>query len=315
MAASAPTMYCLGCGYVLDGLPQPRCPECGREFDRHNARTFSNGVRRPGTLRRAAASCVFWLAGAWALFLLGLTVYGSLFAAVLAAVVAVWRKKHALMVAALLLNPFSIGFLRGALSFIAGDGRLHSYGTPRTESQCIDPHYRCERFITRRKLQSNCQVLEHELMNSGLKSMIEIFGPMRASYPGPYPSKAEALQSLAAAVDIPATDLGTDVISVGLDTFRLDPGVGPQLLQGTPWEPAVHSPSHSMYLAREYGPIQAAVLKETCLALRIPMEPPKPPPNEPAALLVVIDTRTGRPFAYYTQGGYQKFGLPRWTKP
>ncbi len=24
---------CLGCGYILDGLPEPRCPECGRGFD------------------------------------------------------------------------------------------------------------------------------------------------------------------------------------------------------------------------------------------------------------------------------------------
>jgi hypothetical protein len=23
---------CLGCGYILDGLPEDRCPECGREF-------------------------------------------------------------------------------------------------------------------------------------------------------------------------------------------------------------------------------------------------------------------------------------------
>ncbi len=24
---------CLDCGYILDRLPRPRCPECGREFD------------------------------------------------------------------------------------------------------------------------------------------------------------------------------------------------------------------------------------------------------------------------------------------
>ena len=24
---------CLGCGYILDGLPEPRCPECGRPVD------------------------------------------------------------------------------------------------------------------------------------------------------------------------------------------------------------------------------------------------------------------------------------------
>jgi len=35
--------YCLGCGYSLHGLPINRCPECGREFDPANPRTFSIG--------------------------------------------------------------------------------------------------------------------------------------------------------------------------------------------------------------------------------------------------------------------------------
>jgi hypothetical protein len=28
-----PPGYCANCGYCLRGLPRPRCPECGREFD------------------------------------------------------------------------------------------------------------------------------------------------------------------------------------------------------------------------------------------------------------------------------------------
>ena len=32
---------CLGCGYILDGLPEPRCPECGREFNPLDPRTFA----------------------------------------------------------------------------------------------------------------------------------------------------------------------------------------------------------------------------------------------------------------------------------
>ncbi len=31
---------CLGCGYILDHLPEPRCPECGRGFDPNDARTY-----------------------------------------------------------------------------------------------------------------------------------------------------------------------------------------------------------------------------------------------------------------------------------
>ncbi len=32
---------CLGCGYILDHLPEPRCPECGRGFDPQDARTYA----------------------------------------------------------------------------------------------------------------------------------------------------------------------------------------------------------------------------------------------------------------------------------
>ena len=38
---------CLGCGYILDGLPEPRCPECGRGFDPLDSRTYRTGPHPP----------------------------------------------------------------------------------------------------------------------------------------------------------------------------------------------------------------------------------------------------------------------------
>lgn len=35
------TPRCLGCGYTLTGLPEPRCPECGRFFDPASPSTFT----------------------------------------------------------------------------------------------------------------------------------------------------------------------------------------------------------------------------------------------------------------------------------
>jgi hypothetical protein len=32
---------CLDCGYVIEGLPEARCPECGRAFDFDDVRSFS----------------------------------------------------------------------------------------------------------------------------------------------------------------------------------------------------------------------------------------------------------------------------------
>ena len=34
--------YCLTCGYLLRGLPDPRCPECGRPFDPTDASTYGS---------------------------------------------------------------------------------------------------------------------------------------------------------------------------------------------------------------------------------------------------------------------------------
>jgi hypothetical protein len=39
---------CLGCGYDLHGLPENRCPECGRGFDPAHPSTFASGQREPG---------------------------------------------------------------------------------------------------------------------------------------------------------------------------------------------------------------------------------------------------------------------------
>ena len=48
-------MLCIGCGYRLNDLPDPRCPECGRVFDPASPKSFTTRRRRPfARLRRAA---------------------------------------------------------------------------------------------------------------------------------------------------------------------------------------------------------------------------------------------------------------------
>lgn len=37
---------CLTCGYLLRGLPEPKCPECGRPFDPLDATTFEGDSQR-----------------------------------------------------------------------------------------------------------------------------------------------------------------------------------------------------------------------------------------------------------------------------
>jgi hypothetical protein len=45
------TARCLGCDYPLRGLPQHRCPECGRVFDPADATTFNPGLTLPLIVR------------------------------------------------------------------------------------------------------------------------------------------------------------------------------------------------------------------------------------------------------------------------
>ncbi len=43
---------CRACGYPLAGIPEPRCPECGRAFDPGDPRTFDRSVRARRWRRR-----------------------------------------------------------------------------------------------------------------------------------------------------------------------------------------------------------------------------------------------------------------------
>ncbi len=51
-AMSARDPRCLGCDYVLDGLVESRCPECGRSFDPQDPCTFYTGSRLEKWVRR-----------------------------------------------------------------------------------------------------------------------------------------------------------------------------------------------------------------------------------------------------------------------
>ena len=54
-----PIGLCLDCGYALHGLPTPRCPECGREFDPLDPSTMNMG-RELSDLARWVLGPVRW---------------------------------------------------------------------------------------------------------------------------------------------------------------------------------------------------------------------------------------------------------------
>jgi hypothetical protein len=54
-----PVGFCRGCGYALQGLETPRCPECGRAFDPADPKTMNMG-RQAGAVARWASRPVRW---------------------------------------------------------------------------------------------------------------------------------------------------------------------------------------------------------------------------------------------------------------
>lgn len=45
MAEPSVFKYCATCGYLIEELPERRCPECGTGFDPSNPKTFLTGCR------------------------------------------------------------------------------------------------------------------------------------------------------------------------------------------------------------------------------------------------------------------------------
>jgi len=67
---------CLGCGYALQGLVEPACPECGRGFDPADKSTFSRRSGRGGFWRWCAAG-PGWVIVAGAVVAAGLLLYAD----------------------------------------------------------------------------------------------------------------------------------------------------------------------------------------------------------------------------------------------
>ena len=63
---------CLGCGYRLRDLLEPRCPECGRAFDKYDPESMLvPGYRRPSVVRPTPFGESMIMLGVIATFLMG----------------------------------------------------------------------------------------------------------------------------------------------------------------------------------------------------------------------------------------------------
>jgi hypothetical protein len=314
-----PTRYCLKCYYVLDGLPENRCPECGSPFDPDRPDTYSirsDPSPRASFLRLALYPVIMvpLLIVLSVLPLLGFLVLPLLLVAVIANMRR-RRQTHAIVILA--LSPFALCFYWGVIDYSRGQARFRCMGLPSTRFYNIDPVYRCGR-ATGGCMVDGTEWMRDEPYNTAVRLMVKLFGPMSGSYAGPYPTQAEAEAVLAASVPVPLAELAGDRVRVSGRTINLDSGVGAGLFENTiwGWANAAKDKDERLQLERDFGPIGGAVFQGSVLVLRIPTGPSISQRTGVApAMLVLIDCGSGRPFAYYGQGDYyHRFPPVRWSR-
>ncbi len=301
---------CLTCGYILDHLPAPRCPECGRDFDPTDRTTYAGpdartAFRWPRALVFLTTSPLAVVPLTWTcLVACGPPPIGFVFT-VLGLGVNLARRRWSRAVAIALLNPLAVFFVLTIFDYFSGSGTLWYPYLPRVQSCNVDPVYRCQ--INGRYAWPQFPV--DWLHNATLKTLIAVFGPMRGSYLGPYPTAQQCQVALIGADELDPNVLAADRIVFREQTFRLDNGVGADMLRRWAWR----GPADFANVRHEAGPLQVT-LWQGCPLLRSPRRPYAP--NEPRAFLVVLDPVRGRPFAYYAQGIHRGGPpSPRWLPP
>jgi hypothetical protein len=314
-----PTRYCRKCLYVLDGLPENRCPECGRPFDPDSPDTYSTSPRASyrQVIARRAADPIVMVPALLALSLMPLIGLLVLPVMLLSAAANVRRGRWAHALAIVALSPFALCFYWGVVDYSRGSVCLRYMGLPGTTFHSIDPVYRCGR-ATGGDLVNGTEWMQNGPYNMGVRVMVKLLGPMRGSYVGPYPTQAQAEAALGASLPIPLVDLAADRVQAGGRVVNLDPGVGAALFQNTTWGlfNAVKDQDERLELEQELGPISGAVYQGSVLVLRIPTGGPRSGQTGAApAMLILLDCGTGRPFAYYGQGDYyHRFPPVSWSK-
>lgn len=265
----------------------------------------------PGTIGPArkpissAALAVFTLLAAWGGTFLGPIAYVALVP--LAFLVA--RKRYKLVALCLLLTPISVSFFTGAGSYALGSAHLKYFGLPGPTFFNLDPDLRCGRS-TSGCCGNGSEWMTHAPNNAAVTLLTRLFGPQPGTYTGPYPSESQAKAALAAAMPVSLDALLKDQIDLARRPLKLDAGVGRGLLDGSllcSYPPFTGEAELAPVIER-VGPITATAAHAPCLIVRIPM-------YEDCARIALIDTATGRPFAFYAEGDApDRFPPVAWRK-
>ncbi|MEW4564509.1 hypothetical protein AB1K70_18355 [Bremerella sp. JC770] len=242
--------------------------------------------------------------GCWVLAILGPL---SLFFPLLAVGVILHLLSKRQMLAAfsiVALSPFTIAVVMATYGYANGTATLHGMGYPGQGYFNVDPTTRSPRS------NGGCCVSGNEWIfilpnNVTVTALSATLGPMRGSYRGSYPTEAEAKQAIKTGTPVAKEDLQAGFFAVEDHNIKLDQGVGARLLDRLHYDLFFDDPPPA---------ITATVYDQDCLILRIPVEEDWDATTQ-SAVIALISTEKGRPFAYYVEGEYhQRFPPVSWNR-
>ena len=287
-----PAIFCRICGYCLAGASQPRCSECGEAFNPNDPRTFRTGPRRLRWPKRFLTSPLTALSFLWLFTCLAgeLEIYLSVLTLAVGWLAAWKRWRGALLVA--LANPLIFLALVVGLHYFVGHPSTHGqYIGSAREFASIDPRTRTPKshYVGCQRGLSDWYAIW--LADRILRGFVTLFGPVRDTYLGPFPTHAQAFAAIRSAASVSLSEAAYDRIQVGQRTYHLSPGIGPQILS---W-PRCYLPLDLDHDTRQITAVESppGVLIVAVPALDVDGD------TRIGMRLALIDPRCGRVFAYY----------------
>lgn len=192
-------------------------------------------------------------------------------------------------------SPFMLAVVMATFSYANGSATLLGMGYPGNGYFNVDPTSRCLRT------NGGCCVSGNEWIfivpnNMTVKALCATLGPMPGSYRGTYPTEMEAKLAIQNGTEISEDELRDGFLAIEGHNLKLDAGVGARLLDQLHYDLLFEDP---------LPPITAKIYDQDCFVLRIPVVQDWDS-TTPAAVITLISTEKGRPFAYYYEGDYHR---------
>jgi hypothetical protein len=262
---------------------------------------FATESRRKSWQMAASA-----IGGSWVTLFLGPATLLIVPFLAIAATFSISKRAFWPVIALAFLNPLSVFFAGGMVSYLRGTPTLDFMGLPGIESFNVDRTTRCFRN------GGGCLMDGDEWVfltphNTSIKLMASVFGPPRRGYNGPYPTKGEAFKEVKDTKPF-SNDLFTQGrVLVGDKEIELGQNVTEKLMKGLQFY------SDSLY-EMVYGKfvVQAVLYHERCLILRLYQIRSDQINDKDLGkdVMVLFDLQNARPFAYFRVKGNSTMRFP-----